>query len=92
MWHKQATVAQLLSSSPFNFSWLRDLMEPNLVSWNEMIPGITNITLTQEPDEFRWNLLPSGQFSVKSHYLVLIHSDVSNLNKRLWKLKVPLKI
>jgi hypothetical protein len=29
---------------------------------------------------------------MKSHYLALIHSDVPNLNKQLWKLKVPLKI
>jgi hypothetical protein len=29
---------------------------------------------------------------VRSHYLALIHVDVPNLNKRLWKLKVPLKI
>jgi hypothetical protein len=36
--------------------------------------------------------VPNGQFSVKSYYLALIHSDVSNLNKRLWKLKVLLKI
>jgi hypothetical protein len=90
--HKQATMAQVLSSSPFNFSWRRDLIGPKLVAWNEMIPQIANITLTQEPDEFRWNLVPSGQFLVKSHYLALIHSDVPNLNKRLWKLKVLLKI
>jgi hypothetical protein len=57
-----------------------------------MLPRIANITLTQEPDEFRWNLCRSGQFSVKSHYMALIHSDVPNLNKRLWNLKVPLKI
>ena len=29
---------------------------------------------------------------MKSHYLALIHSDIPNLNRRLWKLKVPLKI
>jgi hypothetical protein len=29
---------------------------------------------------------------VKSHYLALIHLDVPNLSKRLWKLKAPLKI
>ena len=31
-------------------------------------------------------------FSVKSHYLGLINQNVPNLNKRLWKLKAPLKI
>jgi hypothetical protein len=90
--HKQATVAEVFSSSPFNFSWRRDLIGPKLVAWNELLPRIANLTITQEPDEFRWNLLRSGQFSVKSHYLALIHSDIPNLNRRLWKLKVPLKI
>jgi hypothetical protein len=78
--HKQATMAKVFSSSP------------KLVAWNEMLPRIANITLTQEPDEFCWNLLCSGQFSVKSHYMALIYSNVPNLNRRLWNLKVPLKI
>jgi hypothetical protein len=90
--HKHATIAEVFSSSPVNFSWCRDLIGPKLVAWNEMLPRIANITLTQEPDEVHWNLLRSGQFSVKSHYMALIHSDVPNLNKRLWNLKVPLKI
>jgi hypothetical protein len=90
--HKQAMIAEVFSSSPLNFTWRRDLTGPKLVAWNEMLSQITNVTLTHEPDEFRWNLLRSGQFSMKSHYLALIHSDVPNLNKRLWKLKVPLKI
>ncbi|WVZ59399.1 LOW QUALITY PROTEIN: hypothetical protein U9M48_009545 [Paspalum notatum var. saurae] len=38
------------------------------------------------------NLQPNGKFSVKSHYLALIHTDVPNINKRLWSLKAPLKI
>ena len=29
---------------------------------------------------------------MKSHYLGLIHQDTPNLNKKLWKLKTPLKI
>jgi hypothetical protein len=85
-------VAEVFSSSPVNFSWHGDLIGPKLVAWNEMLPRIANIALTQEPDEFCWNLLRSGQFSMKSHYLALIHSDVPNLNRRLCKLKVPLKI
>jgi hypothetical protein len=70
--HKQATIAEVFSSLPVNFSWRRDLIGPKLVAWNELLPRIANITLTQEPDEFRWNLLRSGQFFVKSHYMALI--------------------
>jgi hypothetical protein len=82
----------VFSSSPIKFSWCRDLIGPKLVVWNEMLPRLANITLTEEPDEFHWNLLCSGQFSVKSHYIALIHSDVPNLSRRLWNLKVPLNI
>ena len=48
--------------------------------------------LSQERDAFRWNLDQTGVFTVKSHYLGLIHQDIPNLNKRIWKLKIPLKI
>jgi hypothetical protein len=80
---KHAMVAQVFSSTPLKFSWCRDLIGLKLVAWNDMLLRNANITLTQELDEFHWNLLCSGQFSMKYHYLALIHSDVSNLNKRL---------
>jgi hypothetical protein len=76
-------MVEVFSSSHIIFSWHRDLIGAKLVAWNEILPQIANITLTQEPDEFRRNLLRSGQFSVKSHYLALIHSDVPDLNRRL---------
>jgi hypothetical protein len=60
--------------------------------WSNLLPRITNIELSQDEDEFRWNLNQNGEFSVKSHYLALIYNDVPNVNKRLWKLKAPLKI
>ena len=44
-----------------------------------------NIVLSQQEDEFRWNLHPNG-------HLAMIHNDVPNINKGLWKLKAPLKI
>lgn len=37
-------------------------------------------------------LRPDKYFSIKSHYLELIHQDIPNLNKKIWKLKTPLKI
>jgi hypothetical protein len=90
--HKQDTIAEVLSTSPPNFSWRRDLIGQNLAAWNELIPLIANIVLCHERDEFQWNLHPNGKFSLKSHYLAMIHADVPKLNKDLWKLKAPLKI
>ncbi|WVZ75254.1 hypothetical protein U9M48_023328 [Paspalum notatum var. saurae] len=55
--------------------------------------------LTDTGAAFSWrrtligpSLTQSDQFSVKSHYQALIKNEVPNLNKRLWKLKAPLKI
>jgi hypothetical protein len=89
--HKQVTVAHIFSTSSLNLTWCRDLIGPKLVAWNELLSRLTNVVLSDEQDGFRWNLAPNGQFSIKSHYLVLIHADVPNMNKRIWKLKVPLK-
>jgi hypothetical protein len=77
---------------PLNFSWHRDLIGHKLVAWNELLPGLASVVLSDDQDKFRWNLTPNRQFTVKSHYLALIHLDVPNINKRLWKLKAPLKI
>jgi hypothetical protein len=90
--HKQDTVAEVFSTSPLNIFWRRDLIGCKLTAWNDLVLRLANIVLSQESDEFRWNLHPNGQFSVKSHYLAMIHSDIPNLNKIMWKLKAPLKI
>jgi len=68
------------------------LIGPKLTTWNELLPRIANIKITQEQDVFCWNLEPKGQFSKKSHYSDLIHQDVPKINKIIWKTKAPLKI
>ena len=60
--------------------------------WNNLTTRLANITLNHEWDDFKWNLDQTGVFSVKSHYLRLIHRNIPNTNKKLWKLKIPLKI
>jgi hypothetical protein len=90
--NKQDTVAEVLRTFPPNVSFRRDLIGPKLAAWNALLPRIANIVLSQVQDEFRWTLTQNGLFSVKSHYLALVHCDVPSVNKRLWKLKVPLKV
>jgi hypothetical protein len=85
-------VTDVFSTSPLSFSWRRDLIEPELVVWNELLPRLGSIVLSNEQDEFRWKLVPNRQFYVKSHYLPPTHLDMPNLNKRSWKLKASLKI
>ena len=60
--------------------------------WNNLASRLASVRLNQETAGFKWNLNQTGVFSVKSHYLGLINQNVPNLNKRLWKLKAPLKI
>jgi hypothetical protein len=81
------SVADVFNTSSLNLSWRRDLIGHKLVAWNDLSPRLANIVLSNDQDGFRWNLSPDEQFSVKSHYLGLIHLDVPNLNKNLWKLR-----
>jgi hypothetical protein len=74
-------VADVINTSPLNLSWCRDLIGPKLVAWSELLLRLAIVVLSDEQDEFRWNLVPNGQFSVKSHYPALIHLDVPNLKK-----------
>jgi len=89
---KFVTIAEVLGPAEPNVSWRRSLIGNKLVAWNNIISRIANIQLSNENDEYRWNLCRNGQFSVKSHYQALIKWDVPNLNKRIWQLKAPLKI
>ena len=75
-----------------NLSWRRDLIGSKLVMWNNLAAHLANITLNYERDDFKWNLDQAGIFTVKSHYLGLMHQNISNTNKKLWKFKIPLKI
>jgi hypothetical protein len=51
-----------------------------------------HVRLNDQADVFQWNLFQNGQYIVRSLYLALISNGVTNMNKQLWKLKIPLKI
>jgi hypothetical protein len=51
-----------------------------------------NVYLSDEPDSFKWNLTTKGIFSVKSMYVDYMNGHTVFLKKKLWKIKVPLKI
>jgi hypothetical protein len=90
--YPQDMVAVVLSTQPSNVSWRRDLRGDKLVLWNNLLSHLTPVILSHKEDDFIWNLDQEGEFSVKSHYLGLIHQNVPNLNKQLWRLKAPTKI
>ena len=76
-------MAEVLSSDTPNLSWRRDLIGSKLVMWNNLAAHLTNIVLNHEQDDFKWNLDQTGVFTVKSHYLGLIHQNTLNTNKKL---------
>jgi hypothetical protein len=61
--HKQHTLSEVLSSSPINISWRRDLIDNKLAAWNSLYPCIANITLSQGKTNFTgtYILLDSSQ-------------------------------
>jgi hypothetical protein len=89
---KYTTVENVLSRVPLNVSFHRFLNQNNQRLWNELVRRIMHVRLNDQADVFRWNLHQNGQYTVKSLYLALINTGVTNMNKQLWKLKVPLKI
>ncbi|WVZ93022.1 hypothetical protein U9M48_039045 [Paspalum notatum var. saurae] len=77
--NKHSSVAHVVSTSPFNISFRRALMGDKLIKWNELVVRIdTMIKL----------------------FGALLNMDISlfnepkrlTLDKKLWKLKLPLKI
>ena len=82
----------MLSTPNPNLTWRRDLIGSKLVIWNNLTSRLATVALTHEDDEIWWNLDSTGVFSVKSHYWGLINQNVSNANKGLWKLKIPLNL
>jgi hypothetical protein len=51
-----------------------------------------SIQLNSNNDVFKWNLVESDRFSVKSMYLDMLNDNIVFLRKYVRKMKVPLKI
>ena len=81
-----------MGSVPLNVSFRRALVGQNLVCWHEFCASIVHIQLNDSSDSFRWNFHQNGLFSVRSMYLALINNGYIEINKCIWKLKLPLKI
>ena len=62
------------------------------MDWISLLSRIEGLELSHDRDTFYWNLTPNGKFSVKSFYTTLKFSTTPNVNKDMWKMKVPLKI
>jgi len=81
-----------MSSSSLNISFIRVLVDNKLLEWLKLVAQVSNVGLVEGSDYFKWNLTTSGLYSIRSLYLHLIDTHHPFYHKKLWKLKIPLKI
>jgi hypothetical protein len=89
---RHATVSKVMSACPLNISFRRALVGNKLLDWLNFVAKVSNVELVDGSDYFKWNLTTSGLFSVRSLYLHLMDTQTPFLHKKLWKIKIPLKI
>jgi hypothetical protein len=51
-----------------------------------------HVRLNNQKDVFTWNLHQNGLYIVHLLYLTLINNGMANINKKIWRVKIPLKI
>jgi hypothetical protein len=82
----------VMGTSPPSVMFRGDLIGPRLVSWNALLLHLAFVQLLQGSDEFSWNLIENGLFSVDSMYKALIQPTEPMVScKMIWKMKIPLK-
>jgi len=64
---------EVLSTPSPNLSKRRDIIGQHLTRWNILVSRLVHINLTEEQDEFKWELDSTGVFTVKTHYRGLIN-------------------
>jgi hypothetical protein len=90
--NKNVTVAATITTTPLNIGFRRSLTGHRWDRWLHLVQRLMPIHLNSNNDVFKWNLVESGRFSVKSMYLDMLNDNTVFLRKYLWKMKVPLKI
>ena len=88
---KQATVADVLNSTPLNVSFRRALFGNKLLEWQSRVARVAFINLNEGRDTFIWNLNNNVLFSVKSMFKYLVNNGIK-VTQEIWHMKVPLKI
>jgi hypothetical protein len=87
---KNATVAQVLSTSPLNVSFRRAVVGENWNRWLILVGSLMNVQLSANRDLFVWT--KSKTFSVHAMYNDLMLGEGVPFDISSWKVKIPLKI
>jgi len=67
-------------------------VDNKLTEWLSLVANVSHVELVDGSDYFRWSLTRSGLFSVGSLYLHLIDTKIPFRHRKIWKIKIPLKI
>ena len=70
----------------------RTLQGETAALWNELQQLCVGVRLTEERGRCKWLLENSGNFNIKSMYNDLENNQVMCPLKKLWFIKVPVKI
>ena len=62
--NRSVTIAEVMSTSPPNVTFRRDLIGARLASWHALQERLADIQLIDGHDEFRWNLTENGKFQL----------------------------
>jgi hypothetical protein len=89
--NKQATVVDVLNSTPLNVFFRRALVGNKLLEWQSLVARVAFINLNEGRDIFIWNLNNNCLFYVKSMYKYLVNNEIK-VTQKIWHMKVPLKI
>jgi len=73
---KQATVADVLNSTPLNVSFRRALVGNKLLEWQSLVARVAFINLNEGLGTSVWNLNNNGLFSVKFMYKYLVNNGI----------------
>jgi hypothetical protein len=92
MRNKNSTVATTLASAPLNIGFRRSLTGGRWNRWIHLVQRLMDFQLNANNNVFKWNLVESGRFSVRSMYVDMLNDNTAFLKKYIWKMKVPLNI
>ena len=63
---RDALVATIMQSIPLNIQFRRVLVGDRWEAWLHLVSRMMEVQLAHQPDQLRWKLTRSGEFTVKS--------------------------
>jgi hypothetical protein len=67
-------------------------MDNKLRDWLSLVAQISHVELTDDSDYFKWSLNKSGLYTARSLYQHLIDTQPPFHHRKIWKMRIPLKI